>query len=592
MKTTLSLLVALTVTAAATDLALKRVADLPLAGGNYHDRLLLFDTDHDGLGEVIHNPNRRFQTAEYRPVNRYELVLCDSCHFPWPESIRLGLFLPFDVGDVDRDGRTDMVGYASYDSGGGYLGLALCIFESRDSLSYPDSVVWWTLTANRYDGILPSLYANLDGDSAWDIVTPWGNESTAVFENVGNDRESLVCTVPRSYIYLWPTIGDFDQNGRTEYTFRKEGSLSSQDVVVECIGDNRYALVCSVSTDVWMLYDRFSGRDVDRNGRPEYFEVSARNMGGMRYSQTLCQFEATAEHQYACDTVDTASSIYDPAVGQSLCADVDGDSLEEIVWSCGYRILILEPTGSHQYERVLDRRLSDIEGIYSMCNAADFNGNGYKEIFVGGNGQSFVLEVECIRVLNPDTTRYLRAGDTCAIRWQLFQPPRCDSVSLFLRTDTAIVNGFYRLDTIVTGLSPSESTYSWVVPDTTLDSARILAIAYGPGWQFDESDSAFRIAQVGMAGPRIETPRNWTLFVNPSPARGAFTVCYDVPRQCRVSVGVYDVDGRLVKDLAEDEPAPGRYQATLPHASLPAGVFFVRLDNGVSRITRKVVLAE
>jgi hypothetical protein len=47
-----------------------------------------------------------------------------------------------------------------------------------------------------------------------------------------------------------------------------------------------------------------------------------------------------------------------------------------------------------------------------------------------------------------------------------------------------------------------------------------------------------------------------------------------------------------VKDLAKGEVAPGRYKATLPHASLPAGVYFVRLDNGAKRISRKVVLTE
>jgi len=400
--------------------------------------------------------------------------------------------------------------------------------------------------------------------------------------------------VPRRYGAGLAMIGDFDQNGRTEFTLAGVlPSLDGQDVVVECIGDNRYAQVCSVSTGVWMISDRFPGRDVDHNGRPEYFEVSARNMGGLRYSQTLCQIEATAEHQYFCDTVDTASSIYEPYCGQSLCADVDGDGLEEIVWGCGYRILILKPTGPHQYERVCDRRLNDLEGIFSMCNAADFNGNGYKEIFVGGNGQSFVLEVECIRVLNPDTTRYLRAGDTCEIRWQLFQPPRCDSVSLFLRTDTAIVNGFYRLDTIVTGLSSSESTYSWVVPDTTLDSARILAIAYGPGWQFDESDSAFRIAPAGVAGPRTALPRDWSLFVSPNPSSGRTTVRWDVPRRGSVRVSLHDAAGRLVKALALGEAEPGRYAAEARiSSSLPAGVYFCTLDAREKRISRKVVLTE
>jgi hypothetical protein len=589
MRATLCFVAVIAATAAATELVLKRVGDLPLAGSNAYDRLLLFDTDHDGLGEVIHNPSYHFQIAEYAPVNRYAVVLSDTSHYPWPESTLLGSFLPFDVGDVDRDGRTDMVGYVGYDSGGSYC-TAICIFESRDSCSYPDSAVWRSQTAVPRDRCLPSLYADLDGDSAWDIVTPWGGESTAVFENVGNNRESLVGTAARSYAYSLPTVGDFDLNGRTDYTF----GCGSFDYVIECAGDNRYALVCSLYTGFLIVNDRFSGRDVDRNGRPEYFEVAYKNLGGLRYSQTLCQFEATAEHEYSCDTVDTASSGA-PYCGQSLCADVDGDSLEEIIWGCGGRILVLEATGPHQYERVCDWHLNGLEGTLSMCNAADFNGNGYREIFVGGNGQSFVLEVECIRVLCPDTNRHLRSGDTCEIRWQLFQPPRCDSVSLFLRTDTTIVNGFYRLDTIATGLSPSESTYSWVVPDTTLDSAWIVAIAYGPGWQFDESDRPLAILPSGVADAPRALPASWLLAVGPNPARGALTVSYAVPRQSRVSVGVYDTDGKVVKTLRNGFQKPGVYTATWTGRDergreVPKGVYFYRLDAPGFTDVKKAVL--
>jgi hypothetical protein len=130
------------------------------------------------------------------------------------------------------------------------------------------------------------------------------------------------------------------------------------------------------------------------------------------------------------------------------------------------------------------------------------------------------------------------------------------------------------------------------VPDTTLDSARILAIAYGPGWQFDESDSPFRVVPSGISGPRTVPPCDWALSVSPNPARGAFTVCYDVPRQCRASVGVHDVDGRLVRLLSEGDFAPGEYEAKLLPGTLPAGVYFCTLDSGVKRITRKVVLTE
>ncbi len=209
---------AMAVAAVGTEMVLTRIAALPLAASNITDMLLLCDTDHDGLGEVIHNPNHNFQIAEYRPVNRYALVVSDTSPIPMPESIVVGYFRPCDVGDVDRDGLTDLVGQAVYDTGGGYA-VAPCTFESRDSVSYPVTLVWWTRTPNYFTSLRVSRYARLDGDSLWDIVVPWGDESTAVFENVEDNRESLVCTVPGAHVDALPTIDDFDLNGRTEYTF-------------------------------------------------------------------------------------------------------------------------------------------------------------------------------------------------------------------------------------------------------------------------------------------------------------------------------------------------------------------------------------
>jgi uncharacterized delta-60 repeat protein len=89
--------------------------------------------------------------------------------------------------------------------------------------------------------------------------------------------------------------------------------------------------------------------------------------------------------------------------------------------------------------------------------------------------------------------------------------------------------------------------------------------------------------------PRVSI-RDWALAVSPNPARGRFAVCYDVPRSGRVSVGIYDVSGRLVKPLAAGAVAAGRYSAGVPRGALPAGTYFVTLVSGVERMSRKVVL--
>ena len=97
------------------------------------------------------------------------------------------------------------------------------------------------------------------------------------------------------------------------------------------------------------------------------------------------------------------------------------------------------------------------------------------------------------------------------------------------------------------------------------------------------------------SGIEEEKPRPLTslrLEVAPNPARGAFSVRYEVTSPSRVSVGLFDASGRLVRSLSEGEVASGRYEARLPSGVLPAGVYFCTLDNGATRISLKVILTE
>ena len=104
----------------------------------------------------------------------------------------------------------------------------------------------------------------------------------------------------------------------------------------------------------------------------------------------------------------------------------------------------------------------------------------------------------------------------------------------------------------------------------------------------------FGASCVGVSSPYPNSdrvPLHWSLSVSLNPARGAFSVRYDVPHQTRVSVGVYDADGRLVRSLREGETSPGRYEARLPSGVLPAGIYFLRLDTTGFRSVKKAVVA-
>jgi hypothetical protein len=351
--------------------SLKRVALMPF--GHHTERVVLYDTDHDGLGEVICSSNagakHMWAILEYRPVNRYELVQADTGTQWAPESLVVGNFDPTDVGDIDRDGKTDLLGevvYADTD----YLKKAMCIVEAPDSQSYPHSLVWSrrgpTSGTNQDLGVI----CDLDRDSFTDIVTVWGT-NTAVFENVADDSLVLVAQVPHGMSYKRYQVGDFDQNGRTDFAFTwlYTGTVE----VCECTGDNQYAPVCSLDYGFGNSEEMFHGQDVDGNGKPEFFVVFAAP-AGMYWCLYLYQFEAESEHNYAGYFIDTTMVNYDPGVGQSVCSDLDLDGVQEVVWGCGSYVRVLKATGPHQFERV--GYWHNDRGAVAKCNVADFNGNG------------------------------------------------------------------------------------------------------------------------------------------------------------------------------------------------------------------------
>jgi len=589
MRLVLLVVASVSVTSAGS-LRLKRVTRLDY-GPSAVGTIVCYDSDHDSVGELIFSNGNTiggyqcWSILEYRPYNRYEVEQSDTAPLQWPPGvISTGRFWPSDAGDIDQDGRTELTGQLHYLDSLSTLQKIVCILESRDSLSHPDSMIWSYLLPSPATGLQPSVFADLDRDGRREVFTAY--TSTMVFENVGDNRESLVY----SGLPICTDVNvthDFDLNGRTDYVCNWAGSVR----IMECAGDNRYVRVCSLGVHLTNGNDQFTGDDVDQNGRPEFFVVDEA-MRGSGWKLYLYMFEATAEHVYTYWLLDSEQlgMGVDPAPKVSLCADLDGDSVEEIIWSCCTHGYVLRATGPQQFRR--ECLFMHDHGPAALCSAADFNGNGYKELFVGSCDKISVFEVEPVRVMYPAYRREtLVSGDTCQIRWRIYTPPRCDSVSLFLKTDTVVPSGerFWRLDTIAIGLAPSESSFAWVVPDTQLAWAKVLAIAFGPGWQYDESDSAFAIVPAGIAAAKAVLPRDWALSVSPNPAGTRAVVSYDVPVASEVRLGLYDAAGRLVAALADGRRMPGRYTADVVKA-LPAGVYLARLESAGYSATRKLVV--
>ncbi|MCC7439474.1 MAG: SBBP repeat-containing protein [Armatimonadetes bacterium] len=79
-----------------------------------------------------------------------------------------------------------------------------------------------------------------------------------------------------------------------------------------------------------------------------------------------------------------------------------------------------------------------------------------------------------------------------------------------------------------------------------------------------------------------------TISALPNPAAGDVVVALNLPRSGKVRVMLNDMNGRLVRRIAEEEMSAGQHQFTLDAASLPNGTYTCTLLFGNQRRTVKV----
>jgi hypothetical protein len=427
-----------------------------------------------------------------------------------------------------------------------------------------------------------------------------------IWENTGDNQNSLVWhdAVHDGYRFAF---GDFDMDGRTNFV--TSGGIVS---VWECTGDNQYQVVYQDTAPGSNGDDVFMTNDVDGDGLPEFY-VAYENVPRGKIYLYMWEADQVGTDTYHRTLVDSVGFSGTDWGRISECGDIDADGVDECIWTTPDIIKVYKAVGDDQLQEVWHWD-NDHGGFRSLVSTVyDINNDGYNELITAGNAKTSMFEVDAVDLLSPNGGS-CSVGDTVPIRWAVNTPPRCDSLSLFLRRDS-----LWNLSTIATGLPGTDTSFRWVVPSGVPETARVVVIAYGPGWQYDMSDSVITFIGGGVTEGTRNVPLQWSLSVSPNPARGAFTVRYDVPdlvsprrsggasSEARfltsfgmtgnrtrhfpgVSLGIYDAGGRLVRSLSDGQVSPGRYEVKLPSGTLPAGIYFLRLDTPGFRSVKKAVV--
>ena len=78
----------------------------------------------------------------------------------------------------------------------------------------------------------------------------------------------------------------------------------------------------------------------------------------------------------------------------------------------------------------------------------------------------------------------------------------------------------------------------------------------------------------------------------PNPFNSVTRMTCALPVDAKVSVCVYDLEGRLIEKLVDSELAAGRHTVSWDGAAAPSGVYFVQMRAAEFSSNRKVVLAK
>ena len=86
-------------------------------------------------------------------------------------------------------------------------------------------------------------------------------------------------------------------------------------------------------------------------------------------------------------------------------------------------------------------------------------------------------------------------------------------------------------------------------------------------------------------------PRNFALSQNyPNPFNPTTMINYSVAKESNVTIKIYDVMGREVETLVNENKEPGNYEVNFNAQNLASGIYFYKMNAGDFTSIKKLTL--
>jgi hypothetical protein len=208
------------------------------------------------------------------------------------------------------------------------------------------------------------------------------------------------------------------------------------------------------------------------------------------------------------------------------------------------------------------------------------NSKGSNNVSDWSNVWSFEPADPFIQMVTPDGGEIWSKGDTTIVRWE---SNISDSVKL------EIING--EINSGLLGKSKASiNAYQWIIPVSISAGAsyRIRIVSMEDTTISDTSKTVFSITNATSVEKTYDNlPNYFALFQNyPNPFNPTTKIKYTIPssgemkQYAPVQLKVFDVMGREVATLVNENKPAGTYEVTWNAANLPSGVYFYQLKAG------------
>lgn len=202
----------------------------------------------------------------------------------------------------------------------------------------------------------------------------------------------------------------------------------------------------------------------------------------------------------------------------------------------------------------------------------------------------FSISPSRIMLESPNGGETWLAGSTREIRW--VTEGRVDSV----RIEYSLDNGSNWMT--VHERLPNSGSSSWLVPNLTSDSCLIRVSDTFDSMPVAVSQKVFSVDVVSSVSDDDVLPRDYRVYQNfPNPFNLQTKISYELPRESKVNITVYDLLGRQVRRLVDRQQNAGRYTILWDGSRddgsiVSSGVFFLRVVTDERHEVRKMLLVK